>query len=99
MTTRVPGDEMDVRYVAHLARLSLTDEEADLFQGQLQHVLDYVQELSPLNVADVEPTAHALPLQNVFRADEAAPGLPHEQVMANAPQARNGLFMVPRILE
>lgn len=93
-----PGS-MDVRYVAHLARLHLTDEEVALFQGQLGEVLKYVQELSALDVAEVEPTAHAMPVVNVFRADEPAPGLDREAVLSNAPSARNNLFIVPKIVE
>ncbi len=90
---------MDVRDVAHLARMHITAEEATLFQSQLEHILDHVRDLGELDLDGVEPTAHAVAVQNVFRVDEARPGLPHAQVMANAPQARNGLFMVPRILE
>lgn len=92
-------DEMDVRYVAHLARLHLTDAEAEQFQGQLKQVLEYVRQLGALDVGGVEPTAHAFPVCNVFRADEPRPGLAREAVLANAPRARDGLFVVPKILE
>ena len=93
------SNELDVRYVAHLARMTLSDEEATLFQQQLELVLGHVRKLGELDVDGVEPTQHAVPVHNVFRADEVASSLPHEQVMANAPQSRNGLFMVPKILE
>lgn len=93
------ADKIDVRYVAHLARLYLSDEEAALFQGQLEHILAYVKQLDALNVEGVEPTAHATPVHNVFRADEPKESLDHDRVMANAPHARNGQFVVPKIVE
>ena len=99
MADRDSGGVMDVRDVAHLARMNITDEEEALFQSQLGQVLQHVRELSELNLDGVEPTAHAVAVNNVFRIDEERPGLPHELVMANAPQPRNGLFIVPRILE
>lgn len=92
-------ETIDVRYVARLARLTLSDEEAATFQPQLEHILGYVHELSALNVDGVEPTAHALDIVNVFRPDRARPGLDHDSVMANAPLERGGQFIVPRILE
>lgn len=97
-----PGNEtegIDVRYVAHLARLYLTEEEIAKFQGQLEQILSYVKELSAADVAGVEPTAHAVPVENVFRADEPRPCLPHDEAMSNAPEQRGGQFAVPRILE
>ncbi|MFH0952992.1 MAG: Asp-tRNA(Asn)/Glu-tRNA(Gln) amidotransferase subunit GatC [Verrucomicrobiota bacterium] len=93
------ADKMDVRYVAHLARLHLTDDEAARFQGQLEQVLGHVRQLNELNVERVEPTAHALPVQNVFRKDEVRPCLDHEKAMANAPKERQGQFLVPKIIE
>ena len=91
--------EIDVKYVAHLARMHLSDDEAEVFQEQLEHILEHVRKLSDLDVSAVEPTAHAVPVHNVLREDEVAPSLDHEQVMDNAPQSRQGLFVVPRILE
>lgn len=93
------ADKIDVRYVAHLARLYLTEDEAATFQGQLEQVLQYVRELSALDVEGVEPTAHAMPIHNVFRADETRPCADREKVLANAPQERHGQFVVPRIIE
>ena len=66
---------LDVRDVARLARIELTDEEAATFQSQLGRVLEYVEQLNALDVSSVEPTAHANPVFNVLRADEARPGL------------------------
>ena len=92
-------DKIDVRYVAHLARMHLSDEEIARLQPQLEQIVGYVQQLKELDVEGIEPTAHAIPMQNVFRADEVRPCLNHEAVMANAPQAREGQFIVPKIIE
>jgi len=93
------ADSIDVRYVAHLARMHLADDEVARLQRQLEQIVGYVRQLNELDVAGIEPTAHAIPVQNVFRADEVRPGLAHGTVMANAPQARDGLFIVPKIIE
>ena len=93
------ADKIDVRYVAHLARLHLSDDEIARFQGQLEQVLGYVRELEKLDVEKVEPTAHAMPVNNVFRKDEARPGLDRDQALANAPKERQGQFIVPKIIE
>lgn len=93
------ADQIDVRYVAHLARLYLTDEEADRFQGQIEQVLVYVRELGKLDVEEVEPTAHALPVNNVFRKDETKLCMDRGKVLANAPLERHGQFVVPKIVE
>jgi aspartyl-tRNA(Asn)/glutamyl-tRNA(Gln) amidotransferase subunit C len=91
--------EIDVKYVAHLARLDLTAEEERTFGAQLGHVLEYIAKLSELDVSQVDPTAHAVPLVNVLRADETQPGLATPAALANAPAQANGLFMVPKIIE
>ena len=93
------AEGMDVKYVAHLARLYLTEAEIEKFQGQLGHILDYVRDLSALNVDGVEPTAHAMPVQNVFREDVVKSSLDRDQVLANAPMARHEQFVVPKIVE
>lgn len=90
---------IDVEYVAHLARMQLSPDEARTFEVQLNHILDHVQTLSRLDVEGVEPTAHAVPVHNVFREDVVSASLDHEEAMKNAPQQRSGLFIVPRILE
>jgi aspartyl-tRNA(Asn)/glutamyl-tRNA(Gln) amidotransferase subunit C len=90
---------MDVRYVAHLARLRLTEEEEEKLGRQLDQILDYIEKLKEADVSDIEPTAHAFPLVNVTRPDEACPSMPHEEAMQNAPATANGLFMVPKIVE
>jgi aspartyl-tRNA(Asn)/glutamyl-tRNA(Gln) amidotransferase subunit C len=91
--------EIDVRYVAHLARLQLTPEEEKKFGAQLGQVLGYVEKLKELEVSHVEPTAHAMPLVNVTRPDQTRPSIPHEDALRNAPAQANGLFMVPKIVE
>jgi len=91
--------KMDVRYVANLARLNLTDAEAEQFQSQLDVIVDYFNQLRSLDVDGVEPMAHATPIQNVFREDQVRPGLDREVVLKNAPQHSTDLIMVPTIVE
>jgi aspartyl-tRNA(Asn)/glutamyl-tRNA(Gln) amidotransferase subunit C len=91
--------DFDVKYVANLARIALTEEEQTRFATQLNHILGYIEKLRELNVDNVEPTAHAIPLVNVTRPDEIRPSLPHEDAMRNAPSKANELFLVPKIVE
>jgi aspartyl-tRNA(Asn)/glutamyl-tRNA(Gln) amidotransferase subunit C len=91
--------EIDVKYVAHLARIALTPDEEQKLGAQLGHILAYIEKLRELDVANVEPTAHAIPLANVTRPDELRPSLPHDEAMRNAPAQANGLFVVPKIVE
>lgn len=93
------NEGMDVGYVAHLARIDLTPEETKLFQGQLDQVLHYVEQLDELDVSNVEPTAHAIPVYNVLRKDECSESLGHEAVIANAPAVTNGAIRVPKIID
>lgn len=92
--------EMNIDHVAHLARIELTDAEKQTIAAQLKDILAYVEKLNQLDVSNVEPTAHATPLQNVLRADEARPcGIEREQFLRNAPEHARGLFIVPKIVE
>jgi aspartyl-tRNA(Asn)/glutamyl-tRNA(Gln) amidotransferase subunit C len=91
--------EIDVRYVAHLARLALSPEEEQKLGSQLGNILGYIEKLKQVDVTGVEPTAHAFPLVNVTRPDETRPSIPHDEAMRNAPSKANGLFMVPKIVE
>ena len=91
--------EIDVQYVAHLARLALTPDEQEKLGAQLGNILGYVEKLKELDVTDVEPTAHAVPMVNVTRPDAIRPSLPHNDALRNAPKQANGLFMVPKIVE
>jgi aspartyl-tRNA(Asn)/glutamyl-tRNA(Gln) amidotransferase subunit C len=90
---------IDIKYVAHLARIGLTPEEEKKIGAQLGHVLGYIEKLRELDVTNVEPTAHAVPKVNVTRADEVQPSLPHEEALRNAPRQAGGLFVVPKIVE
>lgn len=91
--------EIDIKYVAHLARLELTPEEQQKFGDQLGHILEHIEKLKELDVTNIEPTAHAAPQVNVTRADAVRSSLPHEEALRNAPAQANGLFMVPKIVE
>jgi len=93
------SDKIDVKYVAHLARLALTAEEEQKIGAQLASVLEYVEKLKEVDVSGVEPTAHAFPLVNVTRPDEVQPSLSNEEALRNAPAKANGLFIVPKIVE
>ena len=93
------NEGMNVGYVAHLARIDLTDEETKLFQGQLDQVLHYVEQLNELDVSDVEPTAHAIPVYNVLRKDEVGQSLNHADIIANAPAATDDHIRVPKIID
>jgi aspartyl-tRNA(Asn)/glutamyl-tRNA(Gln) amidotransferase subunit C len=91
--------EIDIKYVAHLARLQLASDEEKILGAQLGHILGYIEKLNELDVTGVEPTAHAVPMVNVTRPDEIHPSLPHDEALRNAPARANGLFIVPKIVE
>lgn len=91
--------EFDVRYTAQLARLNLSESEIEKFQAQLGQVLAYVEKLRQVDVSGVEPTAHAFPVHNVFRADEVRESFPAATPLSNAPRAANGLFIVPKVID
>jgi aspartyl-tRNA(Asn)/glutamyl-tRNA(Gln) amidotransferase subunit C len=91
--------QFNVDYVAQLARLQLTPEEASQFGAQLAQVLAYVDQLRAVDVTGIEPTAHPFTLVNVARADEVKASLAHDEAMRNAPAQANGLFVVPKIVE
>ena len=90
---------IDVRYVANLARLELSDEEVATFQPQLEAILEHVEALSKLDVSGIEPTAHAIPLPTPLRSDRAEPALDPELAVANAPEAIATAFVVPKVIE
>ena len=91
--------DLDVAYVARLARLNLTDEETELFQKQLGDVLKYAEKLREVDVSNVEAAAHALPIFNVFREDTPREWFTGEQALSNAPRQANGLFIVTKVVE
>ena len=88
----------EVEHVARLARLALTGPELDSLTTELGAILEHTAQVSALDTAGVPPTAHPLPLVNVFRADSTRPSLPRDEVLAEAPAAEGGRFRVPRIL-
>ena len=90
---------LDVAYVARLARISLTETEVKVFQKQLDDVLQHVEKLRQADIIDVEPAAHALPIFNVFREDAPRDWFTEEQALSNAPRKANGLFIVPKVVE
>jgi aspartyl-tRNA(Asn)/glutamyl-tRNA(Gln) amidotransferase subunit C len=88
-----------VRHIARLARLGIEDAEVDRFAGQLSEILDYFERLRQVDTDDVPPTAHTLPLHNVFRDDVPAPSMEPEQTLANAPKREGDLFRVRAVLD
>jgi aspartyl-tRNA(Asn)/glutamyl-tRNA(Gln) amidotransferase subunit C len=92
-------DRAAVDHVARLARLALSEEERDRMLGELAGILEHAETIQSLDLDDVPPTSHALPLSNVFRPDEVRPSLDPEQALRNAPEAEDGRFKVPRIIE
>jgi aspartyl-tRNA(Asn)/glutamyl-tRNA(Gln) amidotransferase subunit C len=88
----------DVEHVAYLARLGLTEEELARLEGQLNHILDQYAKLAELDTDAIPPTAQVIELENILREDIAAPSLPAEDVLANAPRRSGDLFVVPAIL-
>ena len=91
--------ELDVRYTAQLARLNLTENEIAQFQSQLSQVLDFIDKLKQVDVSGVEPTAHANPVFNIFRKDEARDGFDAKTALSNAPRQANDLFVVTKVIE
>lgn len=92
-------DIEQVRHVARLARLQLTDDELERFRGQLSAILDHAETVMSLAAEDVPPTSHALPLKNVLRPDVAGECLSQEKALSTAPEQEQGRFKVPRIIE
>ena len=91
--------DLDVAYVAKLARLNLTGEETRLFQKQLSDVLKYAAKLREVDVSHVEAAAHAIPVFNVFREDDPRDCFTAEQALSNAPHQANNLFIVTKVVE
>jgi aspartyl-tRNA(Asn)/glutamyl-tRNA(Gln) amidotransferase subunit C len=89
----------DVEHVARLARLALTEEEIERFTGQLAVILEHAADVAALDLADIAPTAHPLPLVNVLRADEVRPSIDRDEVLSQAPARENDRFRVPRIMD
>ncbi len=92
-------DIKEVTHIAKLARLSLTGAELELYSTQLSGILGYVEKLKELDTGGIEPTSHVLDLKNVMREDRVRPSLPEDEVLANAPDRKDGFYRVPRIIE
>jgi aspartyl-tRNA(Asn)/glutamyl-tRNA(Gln) amidotransferase subunit C len=99
MSTDSPHHTVDVPYLARLARLELTQEEIDLFGGQLGRILDHVEQMNKLDISGIEPTAHAISVFDVIREDAVTESLPKATILENAPHNANGLFLVPKVLD
>ena len=91
--------EIDVDYVAKLARLKLTEEEKKTLSGQLEKILEYIKKLNEIDTSKVEPTAHALEVKNVFREDETKPSGLSEEILSNAPDREGQYFKVKKVIE
>jgi aspartyl-tRNA(Asn)/glutamyl-tRNA(Gln) amidotransferase subunit C len=89
----------DVRWVAHLARLELSADELAMMTRQFDAILAYVEQLRQVDTSNVEPLAHPLPVQNVFRDDELLPSLSVDEALANAPDRRGDFYGVPAVLD
>jgi aspartyl-tRNA(Asn)/glutamyl-tRNA(Gln) amidotransferase subunit C len=91
--------DIDIEYVAQLARIDLTAAEKKKMGEQLGDILGYIEKLKKLKVEKVEPISHVLPLQNVFRQDKVKSSLPQEKVLGNAPEAKKNSFSVSKVIE
>ena len=89
----------EVEHVARLARLELSTEEAEMFTGQMDAILAYVEKLTELDTASIIPTSHAVPMENAFRNDEVRPSIGVDNALANAPDRVEGFFRVPKVIE
>jgi aspartyl-tRNA(Asn)/glutamyl-tRNA(Gln) amidotransferase subunit C len=89
----------DVRWVAHLARLDLSEAELTTITPQLQAIVDYVDQLQQVNTDSIEPLAHPLPIHNVFRDDTPVVSLPVNEALANAPDRRDNFYGVPAVFD
>jgi len=90
---------LDIQHTAKLARLQLTAEEAAKFTTQIESVLHYMRTLEAHDLSGVEPTAHAMPVYDVWREDEPGESFNNEQALANAPKTAQGQFLMPRVVE
>lgn len=95
--TRISKEE--VKHVANLARLAITEEETEKLQKQLDSIITFAEQLNELDTENIEPTTHVLHMKNVLREDKASKGLPREEVLKNAPDHQDGQIRVPGIME
>lgn len=95
----MPLTPEEVRHIARLARVGLSEDDVTRFQDQLSQILDYFQRLQEVDTENVPPTAHTLAMHNVMRDDEPKPSFDKEEILANAPQREEDLFRVRAVLE
>lgn len=91
--------KIDIKYVAHLARINLAAKEIKSFEAQVGDILRYMEKLNKVDITKVSPTSHILPIKNVFREDRVEKSLSPKKVLSNAPQKKDDLFKVPKIVE
>jgi aspartyl-tRNA(Asn)/glutamyl-tRNA(Gln) amidotransferase subunit C len=89
----------EVEHVSRLARLALSEQELDSLTGEMDAILDYVEQLNALDTVEIVPTAHAVPMENAFREDTVQAGFTPSQALSNAPDAVAGAFRVRRVIE
>ncbi len=96
MAERITDKTMDE--IEILAKLSLADEEKEKSRNEMQKMLDYVELLNSLDTDNVEPLTHLFPIENVFREDVEEESTPREEILKNAPEEKDGQFLVPRAI-
>lgn len=92
-------DKETVKYTAHLCRIELQDKELDKLSTQLKGILDFIDKLKQVDIQNIIPTSHILPVKNVLREDALKDSLPVDKVLANAPQKEGNFFVVPKVIE
>ncbi len=90
---------MEIDHIAMLSRLELTDEEKKLFSRQIHNIIEYINKLNELDTTNVEPTAHVLPVKNVFREDKPGKSLSKDSSLQNGPDTADDFYRVPKIIE
>ncbi len=88
-----------VQYVAYLARIELKEKELDVLSGQLKDILDFIDKLKEIDITNIAPTSHILPINNILREDVPKSSLPVEKALANSPEQEGNFFVVPKVIE
>ena len=91
--------KQQVKYIANLARLKITEKEKDLFASQLSNILEYIDKLNQLDTSGIEPTSHIIPINNIFREDVVKVSLAVEEIVRCAPTSKMSFFEVPKVVE
>ena len=95
----MPIDKDTVKYVAHLARIELGAKELDKLSSQLKGILDFIDKLKEIDIANISPTSHILPIKNILRPDKPFKSLSSNKALENAPHKENNFFVVPKVIE